>query len=66
MAVGGDRPLPLLVSQIATCKVYPRAGNLGEYDLCGAVFPELRRLLREDARAEKVAPAVGSNGRDTR
>jgi hypothetical protein len=47
IAVGGDRSLPLLITQIARRKGCPRTGKVGEYDRCGAVFPELPQLLRE-------------------
>jgi hypothetical protein len=54
IAVGGDRPLPLLLSQIAKRKSCPRAGEVGEYDRCGAVFPELPRRLRERDEASQT------------
>jgi hypothetical protein len=47
IAVGGDRPLPLLLSQITERKGCPRAGKVGEYDRCWAIFPELPRLWRD-------------------
>jgi hypothetical protein len=54
IAVGGDRPLPLLLNQVAKRKGCPRAGKVGEYDRCGAVFPELPRLLRDRDEASQI------------
>jgi hypothetical protein len=52
--LGGDRPLPLLLSQIAKRKACPRADKVGEYDRCGVVFPDLPRLLRERDKVSQI------------